>query len=534
MITSSSEALAILDEVARRADLAKRSWRPLPGPQTLAYSSQADELLYGGAAGGGKTDLLLGVAGKEHWRSVIFRRVFPSLRAIIDRSREIYNVAGMAASKDSYNESLYRWRFGDGRQVRFGSIQYEKDVTDWQGQPHDLYGFDEICEFSEAQFRFVTGWNRSARPGQRCRVICTGNPPTNAEGEWVIRYWAPWLDENYPNPAKPGELRWVTTINGCDEWVDDNTPFYIKGRDGEQELVTPRSRTFIPAKVQDNPYLVESGYIARLQALPEPLRSKMLYGDWRAGREDDAYQVIPSEWVRIAQQRWKDRERDGIPRGPMTVLGVDVARGGKDKTVLTPRHGNWIGSQICEPGKATPDGPAVAALAIKHRRDDAPVNIDVIGVGSSPYDSLRAAIGGKAIAMNGALGSEAMDRSGQLAFVNKRAEQWWRVREALDPTSGQDIALPPDPELRADLCAPLWKLTVRGIQIESKDDVKKRIHRSPDKGDSAVYALDTPPILAYAYTKATTTKHPPIGMGGRLSMVRDPDHSWDDDAPSAF
>ena len=461
------------------------SWRPLPGPQTQAYLSQADILLYGGSAGGGKTDLLLGVARLEHRKSIIFRRVFPSLRAIIERSRQIYNPDGVRAAGDSYNESLFRWRFGDGRQIRFGSIQYDKDVTDYQGQPHDLYGFDEITEFTEAQFRFVIGWNRTTDKRQRCRVICTGNPPTRADGEWVIRFWAPWLDENHHHPALPGELRYFTTFAGKDIELPSGDPVQVKGRDG-LEWVTPKSRTFIPAKVQDNPYLVESGYVSTLQALPEPLRSKMLYGDWRAGREDDAYQVIPSEWVRLAQARWKERKP---PETPMSALGVDVARGGADRTVLTPRWDNYIGEQIVKPGQTTPDGKAVAMLVLAHVDDKALVNIDVIGVGSSPYDALRELILDRVIPMNSASGSRRRDKSNVFGFVNKRAEWWWTARELLDPNSGQEIALPPDPELKSDLCAPKWEPTPRGIKVEDKDDIIKRIGRSPDKGDSCVYAL---------------------------------------------
>ena len=83
----------------------------------------------------------------------------------------------------------------------------------------------------------------------------------------------------------------------------------------------------------------------------------------------------------------------------------------------------------------------------------------------------------------------ALDRSGSLPFFNKRAEWWWRMREALDPDSGEDLALPPDPALRADLCAPRWGRMARGIKIETKDETIKRIGRSPDKGDAVVYAL---------------------------------------------
>jgi hypothetical protein len=458
----------------------KKGWKPFPGPQTMAFESEADILFYGGAAGGGKTDLLLGVARRKHFQSIIFRRVFPNLRGIETRAREMY------APETGYNESLHRWKFKDGRQIEFASLQYDKDVSNFQGQPHDLYGFDEITEFTEAQFRFVTGWNRTTRKGQRCRVICTGNPPTSQDGAWVIQFWGPWLDENHPNPATPGELRWFTTIAGRDQEMPNGDPVLIDG-----ELVTPRSRTFIPARVADNPALLGTDYMATLQALPEPLRSKMLYGDFKAGAEDSPQQIIPTDWVRAAQDRWTE---DGHRGTPMTALGVDVARGGKDKTVITPRHLNWFGTAWTYPGKSTPDGPAVAALVLGHVTPGAVVKVDVIGVGGSVYDFLKDRDGLQVEAINGAASAEKeKDKSGMLGFVNLRARNWWRLREDLDPSSGQNLALPPDPELRADLCAPTWKLTARGILVESKEDIIARIGRSPDKGDSLVYAHAMPP-----------------------------------------
>ena len=468
-----------LMEMTPEGDTAQPLWMPLTGPQTEAYNSPADIVFYGGAAGGGKTDLLLGLAQREHHRSVIFRRLYnPSLRAVIDRSAEIYGKQPAA----SYNEAQHLWRLSGGKAIRFGSLQYEQDTRNWQGQPHDLYGFDELPEMSEAQFRFVTGWNRTTRKGQRCRIVCTGNPPTNSDGEWVIRFWAPWLDDLHPNPAKPGELRWFTTVAGKDVEVPNGNPIEING-----ERICPRSRTFIPARVQDNPYLGRD-YLATLQALPEPMRSKMLFGDFKAGREDNAYQVIPSEWVRLAQERWRCRPR---PQTPMSALGVDVARGGRDRTIITPRYDNWLGEQLVYPGSSTPDGSAVARLVIAARRDQARVNIDIIGVGSSPYDCLRTMLGYAVVAMNSSEASTKRDKTGQLGFVNQRAEWWWAMRDALDPDGDTELALPPDPELKSDLCAPSWKVTARGIQVESKDEIIKRIGRSPDKGDSAVYAVSS-------------------------------------------
>ena len=447
----------------------------MPGPQTLALENKADILLYGGAAGGGKTDLLLGLAHLHHRRSIIFRREYGELKGVIDRSRELLASAG------EFNQTDLVWKLRDGRMIEFAGVQHVLDELKFQGRPHDLKAFDEVPRLAESQFRFLCGWLRSADPKQRCRVVATGNPPMSAEQEWVIKYWAPWLDPQHPHPAEPGELRWFSTIDGKDKELESGEPFPHKG-----ELITPQSRTFIPAKVTDNPHL--AGYVAQLQALPEPLRSKMLFGDFTAGRDDDPWQVIPAAWVLAAQSRWKP---DG-GTAPMDALGVDVARGGADRTVITARRGPWFAEQLVFPGSATPDGPAVAALAMKYREDNATVNVDVIGVGTSVFDSLRAAIGARAVQLNGAAGSKKRDRSRQMGFLNLRAELYWSLREALDPEHGDDLALPPDPGLRADLCAPRWKLTARGVQVESKEDLIKRLGRSPDKGDSLVYASALP------------------------------------------
>lgn len=479
-MTLTREDLEMAALAAQELELRAKRWKPYPAPspQGLAMACEADILFYGGAAGGGKTDLLLGTARYNHTRSIVFRRVSPSLQGIVDRSKEIYTQAGDGTLND-YNESKSRWTF-PGCMIRFGSMQYDADVTDHQGVPYDLYGFDEITEFSEAQFRFVTGWNRSTKEGQRCRTICTGNPPTDSDGEWVLNFWGPWLDENHPNPAVPGELRWFTTIDGKDVECPSGDPVLVHG-----EWVKPLSRTFIPAKVQDNPALMATGYLSKLQALPEPLRSKMLYGDFKAGREDNAYQVIPSAWVEAAQARWRATER---PAMPMTSVGVDVARGGGDKTCLAPRYGHWFDMVKTFPGKDTPDGQTTAVQVLLIVKDKPQAVVDVVGVGASAFDALDGNPMVTRVAYNGAGASFGFDKSGQLKFVNKRAEDHWKLREALDPQSGQLLALPPDPELKADLCAPRWKATPRGIQVESKDDIKKRIGRSPDKGDALIMA----------------------------------------------
>lgn len=470
-------------------DMAAVPWRPLidpldptsPTPQQQAYDSPADILFFGGAAGGSKTDLLIGLALTAHQHSIIYRRESKQLVAIEQRVQEIVR------SRKGYNsqDGIWRLPWAD-RVLEFGHCQHLGDERAYQGRPHDLKAFDEITHFLKAQFQFLCGWLRSTIPGQRQRVVAAGNPPTSSEGDWVIEYWAPWLDELHPRPAKFGELRWFAMIDGRDLEVEDGRTFPHKG-----EEIQPKSRTFIPSRIEDNPYLLRTGYRATLQAMPEPLRSQMLKGDFGAGRDDDPWQVIPTAWVNAAQERWNIRPK---PRLPMSQMGVDVARGGAAETVLARRHDYWYDELLCFPGSATPNGPVTASLVTANLRGRAHAAIDVVGPGGEVYGHLDAL--GVAVAyLDGAKPSLERTREKTLGFYNKRAEWWWRMRESLDPDSGEDVCLPPDPAIRADLCSVRWETRgTRGIKVEDKAEVIKRIGRSPDKGDAVVYANAHEPI----------------------------------------
>ena len=458
-------------------------WVPQAGPQSAAYHSKADIIFYGGSAGGGKTELLLGLSLTEQEHSIIFRREAVQLIGIEERMTKIIG------SRAGYNSQDGIWRLPDRRVLELGSVQRPEDWMKYQGRPHDFKGFDEITHFTELQFRTLIGWLRTDNPKVRQRVVAAGNPPTTAEGEWVKRFWAPWLDPQHPNPAKPGELRWyVTNEKGEDQEVPNSTPVMVGG-----ELMTPKSRTFIPSSVDDNLFYSTTGYKATLQALPEPLRSQMLRGDFNAGVSDPVRQLIPTEWVKAAQARWKDRDAKGL----MTAIGFDPSRGGQDKSSAARRHGQWFDKIVTAPGAVTKDGPAAAGFIAPLIRDGAVVCIDSIGIGSSALDFIKG-LGLHVHSVVGSEGSALMDKSGQMKFRNKRAEMYWLLREALDPTNPDPIALPPDQELLGDLTAPRYKVVTMGkgaaIQISSKDDIRLVLGRSPDKGDSVAmtFAADIP------------------------------------------
>lgn len=475
-------------------------WVPLLGPQTLAYTSPADIIGYGGSAGGGKTDLAAGLSLCEHQRTLIVRREKAQTEGIVQRMTEIVGAtAGYSSQK-----SIWKLPVGKGGVVEFAGLDNPGDERRWQGRPHDLKVFDEVTEQREAQVRFVMGWTRTNDPNQRTRVLMTFNPPTTAEGRWVVAFFAPWLDKKHPlYPTAPGVLRWAAMVPGpdgrmVDTWLDrpdafvlvDGAPCYeFNPKDYmPEQIITPKSRTFIPARVTDNPYYMASGYLAQLQALPEPLRSQMLFGDFEAGMEDDPWQVIPTAWVEAAQARWRKPEK----LAPMDSMGVDVARGGKDQTVLARRHGMWFDEPMVHPGASTPDGPKVAGLVVAALRDHAPVHLDVIGVGASPYDYLRD-LQQQVIGVNVAEAATRTDRSGRLRFKNLRSQLWWAMREALDPDANTGIALPPDSRVLADLCAPTWELSGSVVQVEGREDIIKRLGHSPDLGSAYILALmDTP------------------------------------------
>lgn len=448
-------------------------------PQVNGYYSEADELFYGGQAGGGKSDLILGLSLTAHHRSLILREYLDDARDLANRALEIIG------NKKGFNSQLMELKI-DGRLIEFGGCRNDEEKERFKGKPHDLIAFDEICDFSEERYKFITIWNRSSKQGQRVRVVATGNPPTRPEGAWVIRYWAAWLDPKHPNPAKEGELRWYTTVDGKDVEVNGRGPHVIDG-----EEVFARSRTFIRAKLSDNPYLGQD-YEATLASLPEAYRRAYRDGRFDLALEDQSNQVIPTAWVQAAFARWEAR-RGLKPEGiPMCSIGLDCSGGGKDEAVTVPRYDYHYGRLNKFKTVINEYGSQMAGEVIKIRRDQADVGIDMGGgYGSGVWAILKENIGAEHLkSYVGGSGAMRRTQDGKLGFTNLRSQAYWELAQDLNPDQegGSLVELPPDNRLLAGLTAPTYTIKRTEIQIEPKEKIIERLGFSPNEADAVVMA----------------------------------------------
>lgn len=201
--------------------------------------------------------------------------------------------------------------------------------------------------------------------------------------------------------------------------------------------------------------------------------------------------LIPLSWVELAIERWHDRGGVGVGE---TRYGVDVARYGDDSTTI----GRLVGSTfeqldyLAQKNTMETTGEVIFRL-----RGDKKILtlVDVIGIGAGVVDRMREQ-GYNVKGVNAGEGAKdergkpITDDSGELKFINLRSLIWWMLRERLDPNGDDPLALPPDDRLTGDLTAPKWRVTSNGsIQVESKDEIRKRIGRSTDSADALGLAV---------------------------------------------
>ena len=279
-------------------------FHPHKGPQTQFLESHANIAVYGGQAGGGKTWALLVSAAKHidtpGYGAVIFRRTSPQITnegGLWDESMSLYPQLG----------GVPRWQFRkkngerkDDANIGFRSLQHEKDKLGWQGSQIAMLGFDELTHFTETQFFYLLSRNRSTC-GIKPYVRATTNPVPDDDpiGGWVNRMIRWWIDQKtgLAIPERSGIVRWFIRRQGELVWEDSREALIVRfGRsdldiDHANQPVQPKSFTFIPASLSDNPTLLEKdpSYRANLLALPDVERERLAEGNWNARAQSGSF-----------------------------------------------------------------------------------------------------------------------------------------------------------------------------------------------------------------------------------------------------
>jgi len=234
------------------------------GPQTDFLAADEKDVLYGGAAGGGKSYAMLvdplRYAHKKAHRALILRRSMPELREMIDKSRELYPQAFPGAK---FREVEKLWNFPSGAKIEFGFLERDADVYRYQGQAYSWIGFDEITHLpTEFSWNYLASRLRTTDPEIKTYLRCTANPGGSG---------AHWVKKRYIEPS------------------ESNKSFL--GEDG-------LTRKFIPAKLQDNPYLAKDGvYEQMLKSLPPIQRRQLLEGNWEVAEGAAFVEFDPTKHI---------------------------------------------------------------------------------------------------------------------------------------------------------------------------------------------------------------------------------------------
>lgn len=265
-------------------------WAPHPGPQTKFLASSCYEVMYGGQAGGGKSEsLLVGPLRYAHhpsFRAILFRNTYDDVvRSLGERSEALYPQAFPGAS---YNRSDHTWTFPSGAKIYLRYLAQDSDAQDHKSQEYQYVGFDELTTFTRFQYTYMLSRLRSSRgiPVQ----VRSGTNPGDKGHEWVFERFAAWLDPEHERPAEPGEVRYYARVGDKVEEVSKGT-------------LGAKGRTFIRAALTDNPSLSRD-YAYQLDDLDPVTRAQLKDGNWLVKPGRGKY--FKREWVKVLTERPRD------------------------------------------------------------------------------------------------------------------------------------------------------------------------------------------------------------------------------------
>lgn len=354
--------------------------------------------------------------------------------------RKIHRKANLAGEVQRSD----RWLI-DNIEVGFGRKPQDYDKHAFQGlhRKYLLVIIDEACGVDQWLWTAAL----SMATGEHNRIIAIGNPddPTS----------------HFAKVCRPGSPWNIIQISVLDSpnFTGEEVP-----QDAYEKLTNLDFLDFMRAEVGEG----SATWISKvLGEFPEV----------------DEMSTIPLGWVHRAQERWQDWQENGGILDGRHIIGADIARLGGDKTAFAHKYGNVVTEVELLPGS---DTERTADRLLEYR--SATAIIDTNGVGAGVFDKVRSR-GMPAMPLNVGNRTSLRDRSGQIEFYNIKAAATWKLRELLDPARGATLALPPDDKLAEDLSAPRWKTMAGGkMVIEEKKEVRKRIGRSPDRGDAVVLA----------------------------------------------
>lgn len=478
--------------------------RPQPGFQTAFLSSPADIVIGGGAAGAGKSYALLMEAlryvGNPKYRAVIFRRTMPQIKlqgGLWDTSKEIYlKLRDAAGAMPKPTEQPPKWTFPSGATLLFSHLEHEGDKESWDGAQVALLGFDELIHFSESQFWYLVGRNRSTS-GIKPYVRATTNPQTSG---WVKRLISWWIyPDDYeiealrgmPIPERAGTVRYLVRYDERSYW--GNTPaeaIAALPKEGREQLRPElvKSVTFIPGTLDDNRELTDKdpAYEGNLFAQDKKHGRRLRRGCWYdAEGENELFRY--EDLVDMFQDRVS-------VAGGNKYMTADIAMDGSDLF----RLGAWNGLRL-EKQKAweKSNGKEIwehmVVFAREHSIPGQNIAFDANGVGNFLSGFFRSSYDFRSQSRPIEVPAETGDKVVKVDYENLRTQCLYKLSELIaakkvfidvQDQHDQDYIIE---EFTAHKKA--GQTSSGKLKVTPKDEIKSAINRSPDFVDMCIMRM---------------------------------------------